>query len=252
MQFNSILLLLLCLISSVQRIYGQTCDCRSCSNTATVNPFTQFQASLSTPCSVGTAAAVSAINVQSTDGSGFEVYTRDDPSGSAYYVAGSTTSSVTCFKMGDGIVVGGQNPQIYVVIKCDSLFQPCKVRYSMRLTCVRIATTSTPKPTLSSTVKPVRPPTVPPVKVNNTCECQCCKGSSTCVPVYVGTIVYGVNKCNPSNCLNQCSRNFPVCLVNANQPGKVVTQCRNNAAITLKTPFYIPILILFFQIFNRI
>ncbi|CAF1267630.1 unnamed protein product [Adineta steineri] len=84
----------------------------------------------------------------------------DDPSGSSYYPAGSTSSTVPCFKMNSIFKVGGVKSQIYVVIRCKELTRSCSLRYSIGLTCMPIATTSTPKSIPPSTVKPVDPSTV--------------------------------------------------------------------------------------------
>ncbi|CAF1003028.1 unnamed protein product [Adineta steineri] len=136
----------------VRTLHGQTCDCRFCLDNVTINANSERQFSLANPCRAGTVAAVSSLNVQSKDGSGFQVYTMDDPSVSSYYTAGSINSTVTCFNKGSGFNVGGVKSQIYVVIRCKELFRSCSLHYSISLTCILIATTSTYRSTPSSTV----------------------------------------------------------------------------------------------------
>jgi hypothetical protein len=155
MQFNSILVLLLFIIIFVQTLHGQTCDCRICPDSTTVPANSERQLFNSPPCPAGSAAAVSSINVQSTDGSGFQISTMDDPSDTTHYTAGSTNSLVTCFKMGSGSNVGGQKSRIYVVMRCRNGLKPCSLRYSIRLICRSVAATSTSKSTPAPTAKTI-------------------------------------------------------------------------------------------------
>ena len=257
MQFNStVVVALLFMIAFVQNLHGQTCNCRICPDSVTLNANSEYQISNSALCPAGTAAAVSTIDVQSTDGSGFQIYTMDDPSDTVYYSAGSTATTVSCFNMGSGVTVGGQKSRIYVIIRCKSSIRSCSLRYSIRLICARVQTTSNPKststftvgpvsPTTVTTAKPVNPSTVTAIVVDNTCDCQCCRGSAVCVPVYVGSIFYGTNTCDPSNCAHQCSTLFSDCPADGSQTGKVETHCKGNAGITLKNPFYMSLLVLF-------
>ncbi len=91
------------------------------------------------------------------------------------------------------------------------------------------------------------------VVFDNICECQCCKGNAVCTPGYVGLIFYGTNRCEPTDCTRQCAKQFSACPASATEPGKIVTQCRNNAGIGLKSSFYISFLtIVFLFIFNII
>ncbi|CAM4835757.1 unnamed protein product [Rotaria magnacalcarata] len=143
------------MIIFVQTLHGQTCDCRICPDSATVPANSERQIFNSLPCPAGSAAAVSSINVQSTDGSAFEIATKDDPSGATYYVAGSTNSPVTCFKMGSGFNVGGEKSRIYVVMSCLNGIKSCSLRYSIRLICRSVATTPTLKSTPSPTAKTI-------------------------------------------------------------------------------------------------
>ena len=285
MHFNFVSMLLYLMITFDQILYGRTCDCTFCFDHATVSAGGESRIYNEYLCPAGTAAAVSEINVQSTDQSGFQIYTKDDPSSSESYTAGSTTSTVTCFNMGDGFVVGGRQPRIYVIIRCEEWSQPCSVRYTIDLVCTHVGTTSTAKstsistikptsvstikptsistiiptsistiiPTSMSTTKPVDPSTVTTVVFDNICECQCCKGSAVCNPVYVGIIFYGTSKCEASDCASQCAKQFSDCPVNRTEPGKIVTHCRNNAGIMLKSSFYVPVLVIIsIHIFNII
>ncbi len=258
------------MVTFVQILYGRTCDCIFCFDTGTVPAAGEREIYNTNPCPAGTAAAVSELNVESTDQSGIQIYTKDDPSSSEYYTAGSTTSTVTCFKMGGGFVVGARKPRIYVIIECKEWFQSCSVRYTISLVCRSVGTTSTfistststfistststfiPTSTSTfiststSTSIPVTLPTATAVVFNNTCECECCKGSATCQPAYAGTIFYGIRKCDASDCASQCAKQFSNCPSSRDEPGKIVTRCINNAGITLKTAFYIPLLITIF------
>ena len=245
MQFKSILLLLLFMVIFVQTLRGQTCDCTFCSDRVTVSAYGENRIYNPIPCPAGKAAAVSTINVQSTDGSGFQIFTMDDPTGTTYYTAGSTTTTVTCFKMGSGVVVGGQKSQIYVVIKCRNSLNSCSLKYSIDLICASVTTTSTPKLTSASTAKPVQPSTVAPIGGGNTCECHCCKGSATCTSVLVGAILYNSNTCEVSNCARRCPTLFSACPTGGNQLGKIKTYCKTNTGITKKNVFYITLLSLF-------
>ncbi|CAF0967507.1 unnamed protein product [Adineta steineri] len=152
MQFNSILVSLLFMTIFVRTLHGQTCDCRFCLDNVTMNANSERSFSLKNPCQAGTAAAVSSLNVQSKDGSGFQIYTKDDPSELSYYTAGSINSTVTCFNKGSGFNVGGVKSQIYVVIRCKELLRSCSLHYSISLICIPITATSTARSTPSSTV----------------------------------------------------------------------------------------------------
>lgn len=272
MQLNFTLVLLCFMVIFVQLLYGRTCDCDFCMDTATVPAAGEREIYNTSPCPVGTAAAVSELNVESTDQSGIQIYTKDDPSSSQYYTAGSSTSTVTCFKMGDGFVVGGQKPRIYVIIQCKQWFQSCPIQYTIDIICTKIGTTSTSTPATRSTITAastttttavtrstistvwtttttstsVTVPTATAVVINNTCECDCCKGSTECKPTYVGTIFYGSNKCQVSDCTNQCARQFSNCPSSRDEPGNIAARCINNTGITIKTTFYIPFLIIIF------
>ena len=250
------------MVTFVQILYGRICSCTSCFDDVTIPASKEDRIYNSDLCPAGTAAAVSDIKVQSTDGSGFQVYTKDDPSSSTYYVAGSTTSTVTCFNMGSGFLVGGQQSRIYVIITCEEWFKSCSVEYNIDIVCTQIGTTSTPKTTSISTISSTsasmtnstsvsttsstsistatstNPSTLTTIVFDNTCECQCCKGSAVCNPVYVGIISYGTRICEASDCAKQCAKQFSDCPVDATEPGKIVTQCRNNAVIMQKSSFF--------------
>ena len=243
MQFKLVLILLYFMVTFVQILYGRICSCTSCFDDVTIPASKEDRIYNSDLCPAGTAAAVSDIKVQSTDGSGFQVYTKDDPSSSTYYVAGSTTSTVTCFNMGSGFLVGGQQSRIYVIITCEEWFQSCSVEYNIDIVCTQIGTTATPKTTSISTATSTNPSTLTTIVFDNTCECQCCKGSAVCNPVYVGIISYGTRICEASDCAKQCAKQFSDCPVDATEPGKIVTQCRNNAVIMQKSSFFGPLLV---------
>ncbi len=196
MQFNSVLVFLLFMVTFVQNLYGQTCDCLFCLDRATAAANSDLRVFNSAPCPAGRAAAVSAINVQSTDGSAFQIYTKDDPSDSTYYVAGSTTSSVTCFRMGQGVTVGGQKSRIYVVMRCLNLIRPCSLRYSIDLICRSVTTTPTPISTSASTTAPVNPPTVATVTTSNRTTTSLLPQAT---PNWVG-IFNMVNRCDTRTC----------------------------------------------------
>lgn len=262
MQSRVALILLYSMITLVQTLYGKACGCTFCTDTTTISAGSKRQIYNPQSCPAGTAAAVSELKVQSTDGSGFKVYTKDDPSSSEYYPDASTTSTATCFNMGDGFVVGVRYPRIYVIISCEEWIQSCDIRYTVDLVCRRVETTSTttatsrfPSTTTAtsrstsavisttlSTTQPISPSTATAVVYENICECQCCKGSSTCNPVYVGLIRYGTKRCQPSDCTTQCLKQFSACPASGIELGKIVTQCRNNIGTGLKTSFYISLL----------
>lgn len=251
MQFNVVLIFLYLMITFVRTSPEGTCDCTSCTYTAIISAGSEYRIYNSAACSGVTVAAVSDLKVQSTNQRGIQIYTQDDPSSAEYYTAASTASTVTCFNMADGDVVGGRHPRIYVTIQCKEWVQSCEIRYTVNLRCVRVGTTSTIAPTSVSTAKPVGPSTVTSIVVDNICECQCCKGSAGCTPVYVGVIFYGTNRCEPTDCTKQCVKQFPACPASGIEPGKIVTQCRNNADIGLKSSFYILFLtIIFLHTFN--
>ncbi|CAF1081031.1 unnamed protein product [Rotaria sordida] len=149
--------------------------------------------------------------------------------------------------MGRGFIVGGQKSRIYVVIRCKNALRSCPLEYSIDLACVNNATTSTPKPTSVSTAKPVQPSIVV-----GTCECHCCKGNATCVPVYVGTIPYYTNTCQALDCASRCSTQFSVCPVDGIQSGKIETYCRKNAGAAIRNVPYIPLLTFLMYISNII
>lgn len=239
MQFN-VLLIFSCFVIPFARTSSETtCGCASCTNTVIISPGGEFQIYNSVPCSAGRAAAVAQLQVQSTDQSVFQVRTRDYPSSPEYYPSASTTSDTTCFNMEDGIAVGVRRPQIYVIIQCKEWSQSCHIRYNFILGCKQIEPTSSIAPTSVSTTKPVSPSTVTSIVIDNICECECCKGSATCTPVYVGVVFYGTNRCQPVDCSRQCERQFSACPVSGVEFGKIVTQCRNHANMRLKRSLYV-------------
>ncbi|UJR17601.1 hypothetical protein I4U23_004497 [Adineta vaga] len=261
MQNFFILVVFLFLVTLIQYSNGQKCDCTFCMDKVNVSANTQNLFSNTAACPTGTAAAVSALNVESTDGSGFQVFTKDDPSSTTSYTAGSTSSIVTCFKMGSGFFVGGQKPRIYVVIQCSNGFRPCSLRYSISITCATVQASSTIKSTAVSTIKPIKSTTVSTIKpiksstnpaaLNyNVCECHCCRESSVCAPKHVGTLLYGLNTCTESDCTSRCSRQFSSCLISVDSPAKIKAHCKTNAGTTFKNLFYIPLLILILYILN--
>ncbi|CAF0875754.1 unnamed protein product [Adineta steineri] len=190
MQFNSILVLLFFMAMFVRTLHGQTCGCSFCSDSVLVSANSESQFFLKTPCQAGTAAAVSSLNVQSIDGSGFRVYTKDDPSGLYFYSNGSTTSTVTCFNKGSGFNIGGVKSQIYVIIRCTELDRSCSLRHSIGFTCMPIKTINTPKSTLSSTVKPVNP---------STAATATASARPVAIPNWVG-IFNMVHRCDTKTC----------------------------------------------------
>lgn len=240
------------MVTYVQILYGRTCDCTFCFDTDNVRAAGQLEIYNANPCPAGTAAVVSKLNVESTDKSGIRIYTKDDPSSSEYYTAGSSTSTVTCFNMGDGFTVGGLKPRIYVIIECEQWSKPCPIRHTINLGCRSVGTTSTPATrstftrvsTTTSTSTPVSVPTATAIMVNNTCECDCCKGSATCQVAYVGTIFYGIGRCEASDCASKCAKQFSNCPSSRDEAGKIVPRCINNAGVTLKTALYIQLLII--------
>lgn len=262
MQLNFVLVLLCFMVTCVQILYGSTCDCLFCPDTAKIPAASKREIYNSSPCPAGTAAAVSELNVESTDKSGIRIYTKDDPSSSQSYTAGSSGSTVTCFKMGSRFLVGGVKPRIYVIIECEEWSKSCSVDYNINLVCASVGTTSTSTSatrststpptrstftrvsTTTSTSTPVTVPTATAVMINNTCECDCCKGSETCQAAYVGTIFYGTGKCETSDCTSKCAKQFSTCPSSRDEAGKIVAHCINNAGITLKTALYIPLLII--------
>ena len=243
------------------------CSCTFCTDTTTISAGSETRIYNPVSCPAGTGASISELKIQSTDQSGFQVYTKDAPSSTEYYIAGSSASTVTCFNKGDGIVVGGKYSHIYVIIQCKEWIQSCKIRYTVEITCRQTGTTSTIRPitttrwpstttstsVTTTTTKPFDPSTASSIVVDNVCECQCCKGSAGCTPVYVGVIFYGTNRCEPTDCKKQCARQFSTCPANETESGKIVTQCRNNAHIGLKSSFYILFsTIIFLYIFSII
>lgn len=193
MQFNSVSVLLLFLITFVHPLHGQTCNCIACLSRVTLNANSNYQVYNSAPCPAGEAAAVSELNVESTDGSGFEIRTTNDPSETTFYTAGSTTSSVTCFDMGNGRFVGGQKSRIYVVLSCKNWIQPCPLSYSIRLVCIPTGTVSTPNPTSASTVNTVNSST----SDSDTCVCRCCSNGYNSVTAG-GSSIVNIQRCSPS------------------------------------------------------
>ena len=198
MQLNSVLLLLLFLITLVHHLHSQSCNCAGCLDKTTVNANSDAKIYNPVLCPEGAAAAVSELNVQSTDGSQFQIYTKNDPSGAAYYTAGSTTTSVTCFDIGNGRLVGGQKSQIYVVMNCKNWIQPCPLRYSITLVCIPLETVSTslstPKPASASTVTTVNSST----SGSDACVCRCCNNGYNSVSAG-GSSIVNVQRCSPSS-----------------------------------------------------
>lgn len=238
MQFKLTLLLLFIMVIFIQSLHGQKCNCIGCTDKVSVNPNNKYQIYSSVPCSDGKTAVISKLNVESTDGSMFTISTKDDPSDTAQYTFASTASAVTCFKMIDGLVVGGNTSKIYVIISCNNWLQPCPLRYSISLACAPVKTTSTSIPTSASTGKPVNPstpkltststfkPVYPPTSGSDTCVCRCCQngyssitvGGSTildvqrCVPSkYPGTAIKISTTCRTDLCRQSCIDQVPNC-----------------------------------------
>ena len=184
-QMNTQLLFCLVLICILKLGKSQTCSCIGCTNTASISA-SGAHTLQSGYCSSGQVVVINTLNIQSNDGSLFDVMTQDTASSTSYYPSLSGTS-LPCI---DDVISFALDTSTYaVMIKCDNLFENCPLTHSISATC---QTSTTPSCTSA-------PPTMTGIS-----------DTSSCVGTNVG-----------SSCSLQCSAGYTgtytcLCLSNPN------------------------------------
>ncbi len=226
--YSIILLLFFC---SLRLSSAQSCNCNTCTTSTSVGAGGSFTDSLTSPCPSGQVAVISNLDVMSTDGSSFTVYTKDTVSSSTYYNLGSSASAVTCFDSPFGQNVGGLANTISITFICQNIIESCPLNYGATFSCI---TTGGGGGTVASSTGGSSNPCagvycgayglcsnsngfctctsgytgancqIPP-NTNSGCQCTCCIGSG-CTPTYTGN----AGACyEAGSCSSSCMSSFP-------------------------------------------
>jgi hypothetical protein len=105
------------------------------------------------------------LDVQSTDGSGFQVYTMLSRTSTQYFESASAAQDVTCYNK-DASKLTGSGSKITVEIICRNLFYSCPIRYYLTTRCIEGGSSgsSGSSPTERPTERPTKRPTERPTK----------------------------------------------------------------------------------------
>lgn len=207
-------------------VLGQQCSCNFCTDSESVSAGATYSLHLSSPCRTGTTAVVTELNVKTTDDSTFDVFTQRTLVSTTYYVAGSE-SSVTCFKKA-GANVGGEDNDIFVLLRCRNSVFSCPFIYTITLACTAstvVAPTNAVTPTNAVAPTPNVSPSNAPLRdgmpgvltawtydtncmeaTATLCVCSCCAGIG-CSSNYVGVVNGGT--CSPSDCRTAFPQSCP-------------------------------------------
>ena len=183
-----------------QSNYGDFLPASDCANIGSMPASTQCQLSftalkwgegasfLAGSCSSGQTLAVGTINLQTTDGSTFRVFTRtvaqysDDAAGSStgtFFPSASVSTSTSCFSLPSDVRVVVVNTPVYVNVLCDSPSGCHLEYYTGAVTCYA---TPGAVATLSSTAIQLMAPAVTyrwVTTASGTCSATCGGGQQT-------------------------------------------------------------------------
>jgi hypothetical protein len=125
------------------------CGCDSCSKTYTIpgNDFMQLNYAGIYACPVGQTAAVTTLEVQSTDGSSwgspskFMVHTQASPTSPTYYPAASMTTPDSCYNMA-AKNIGGANT-LSIIVTNQNILNSAAIMYNVAVSCFPGSTPTT-------------------------------------------------------------------------------------------------------------
>lgn len=139
---SALLFLCMFVLGGVDYTYAQTCNCATCNTLISVGAGDSYTVALATPCPSGEVAVISNLNVMSTDGSTFTVYSKDTSASTTYYTAGSSPNAITCFPSTFGENVGGLANTISVTFNCQNFIESCPLNYGVMFSCIASSSSS--------------------------------------------------------------------------------------------------------------
>ena len=165
-----LLLFVLAAAACISQVWACSCDgCVWTYNNITFNTQRTFPAM----CSGNNFIGVQRVNVRSTDGSQFRVFTLNQTGSSQVYTNGSTLSSTACFNTpvnADAYTVIPDNSMFAVEVLCDSS-NGCSVQYYVDWDCYADNNTNLPSPSTSVSLETAT--TYSWSTINSSCTASC-------------------------------------------------------------------------------
>ena len=123
------------LAESISFAQGQ-CDCVGCLDTRSVSAGATWSVAYG-PCGTSLYAAVTKLNMHTTDGSTFRVRTTPPAPTTQYYTGASSADSVTCYNKAAGSNVGDPaQAELQIDVTCNNVFYACPIEYSINVQCL--------------------------------------------------------------------------------------------------------------------